>query len=79
MSGFLSKFSTSFNQPSNSNYVDEDIDEFQQSKDSTRKNPLFSSTESGFDKSGFDESVDDSYAIENYEYVEKAKKMNKKF
>jgi hypothetical protein len=53
------------------------MDEFQQSKDSTRKNPLFSSGESGFDKSGFDQSVD-SNVIDDYEYVERARKVAKK-
>lgn len=53
------------------------MDEFQQSKDSTRRNPLFSSTESGFDKSGFDYSVD-SNSIEQYEYIERARKAMKK-
>ena len=59
------KFS-SFNQPpKNESNIDEEYeDSFQQSRDSTRKNPLYSSSESGFDKSfGFDQSVDDSMAI----------------
>lgn len=48
---------TTFNQASTKNeQVDEEFDE---SKDSTRKNPLYSSSESGFDKSyGYDQSVD---------------------
>ena len=60
------KFS-SFNQPAvkNESNIDEEYeDSFQQSRDSTRKNPLYSSGESGFDKSyGYDQSVDDSMAI----------------
>jgi hypothetical protein len=47
------------------------------SKDSTRKNPLFSSSESGFDKSCFDYSVD-SNSIDQYEYSERARKVFKK-
>ncbi len=48
---------TTFNQAAAKNeQVDEEFDE---SKDSTRKNPLYSSSESGFDKSyGYDQSVD---------------------
>ena len=77
---FMNKFMTSFQQPAKQEAeVEEDIDDFQQSRDSTRRNPLFSSTESGFDRSGgFDFSVD-SNAIEEYEYVERAKKFAKKF
>lgn len=47
---------TTFNQAAKNEQVDEEFDE---SKDSTRKNPLYSSSESGFDKSyGYDQSVD---------------------
>lgn len=73
------KFSTFNQQPKNESNVDEEFDELQQSRDSTRRNPLFSSSESGFDRSmGFDQSVD-SNAIEDYEYIERAKKFKKRF
>ncbi len=62
----------------NESYIEEDLDEFQQSKDSTRKNPLYSSSESGFDKSGYYDMSVDSNAINDFEYVEKAKKFAKK-
>lgn len=66
MSSLMNKFMPqAFQQPKNESYVDEELDEFQQSKDSTRRNPLFSSSESGFDKSGFDYSVD-SNSIDQY-------------
>ena len=75
----MSKFMSSFQQANKQEpEVEEELDEFQQSRDSTRRNPLFSSTESGFERSGFDFSVD-SNAIEEYEYVERAKKFAKKF
>ena len=78
MSSFM-KFSSFNNQPQKNENIDEELDELQQSKDSTRKNPLYSSNESGLDKSyGYDQSVD-SMAIEDYEYVERAKKFGKKF
>lgn len=68
MSSLMNKFMPqAFQQPKNESYVDEELDEFQQSKDSTRRNPLFSSSESGFDKSGFDYSVD-SNSIDQYQY-----------
>lgn len=55
----MNKFMPQAAQPvKNESYIEQQMDEFQQSKDSTRRNPLFSSTESGFDKSGFDYSVD---------------------
>ena len=74
----MSKFMSSFQQANKQEpEVEEELDEFQQSRDSTRRNPLFSSTESGFERSGFDFSVD-SNAIEEYEYVERAKKFAKK-
>ncbi len=77
ISSFM-KFSSFNNQQTKNESIDEQLDELQQSKDSTRRNPLYSSSESGFDKSnGYDQSVD-SMAIEDYEYFEKAKKFSKK-
>lgn len=73
--GSFMKFSSFGSQPPKSENIDEELE---QSKDSTRKNPLYSSSESGLDKSmGYDQSVD-SMAIEDYEYVEKAKKFSRK-
>jgi hypothetical protein len=54
----MSKFMPQAAAPKNESIIEEEIDEFQQSKDSTRRNPLFSSSESGFEKSAFDYSVD---------------------
>jgi hypothetical protein len=78
MSNFMSKFMPQAATTKNESYIEEDLDEFQQSKDSTRKNPLYSSSESGFDKSGYYDMSVDSNAINDFEYVEKAKKFAKK-
>jgi hypothetical protein len=44
VSNFMNKFMPqSMNPVKNESYIEEDMDEFQQSKDSTRKNPLYSS------------------------------------
>jgi len=70
MSSFLTKFlPPQANTAKNESYVEEELDEFQQSKDSTRKNPLYSSSESGFDKSGYYDVSVDSNAINEFEYV----------
>ena len=79
MSNFMNKFMPqAANTAKNESYVEQEMDEFQQSKDSTRKNPLYSSSESGFDKSGYYDMSVDSNAINDFEYVEKAKKFTKK-
>lgn len=79
MSSFMNKFMPQQTKTvKNESYIEQDLDEFQQSKDSTKKNPLFSSSESGFDKSGYYDVSVDSNAINDFEYVEKAKKISKK-
>ena len=79
MTNFMSKFMPqAMNTAKNESYIEEDLDEFQQSRDSTRKNPLYSSSESGFDKSGYYDMSVDSNVINDFEYVEKAKKFVKK-
>lgn len=49
----------------NESQIEEELDKFQLSNNSSLKNLLFSSTDSGIDKNAYDLSVD-SNAIENY-------------
>lgn len=45
MSSLMNKFMPQAQQqPKNESYIDEELDEFQMSKDSTKRNPLFSSS-----------------------------------